>query len=709
MIYLIDDKKKRQEDFGWTEDRLKLYKNIQAIYSLKDLRARNSDIFQRGNLVIYHESFLDNTPIKGESVIKRGKLEEYAKENPDFYLSIFSGSKSSRFLEKNVAHLPVSIVYQNLDVLSDKVSEGDINLKYLLFGKNPEIEEELSSKLGFANKEIDLETAKIPISKNLFFRPARGYIQNAIEDAEVEILYNDVSDEKLSQKITDCLTNMEFDNIFIPICFGSVLSDFNGLRLATHIRCSKTPNQIKNIFIYSFVGIEYLFNHEYFNIIRTKCVQVIDHKKKAIQDAAKISSDRLTIEEVPKEIAKLKLDPPKNYEDSHSITNEWAIYKWSKTIGAPQNEELEKVFNTVRSNLFFKFLKTANSISDINVIAKEQLIIAKNDDPRILLIDDESNKGWYEIFAYLLGDLNGFYIDYIGDEFKSMGREEIINQSIHKIDNDDIDVVILDFRLNIEDFSQGNTQDVTSIQLLKKIKELNPGIQVIVFSATNKVWNLQALQKYGADGFIIKDVRDSMNQTIQNLIKNLNSCLKKAMWLKPFWIRTKSSIEYLETQRKNHVLDKDFVGAIRTYLELGFDSLVGEKSKFPYDTTFLYYFLILEASSKQLIDEDNPIKNNGKYKFQFRSNYNYLKYFNENTNERTADKLKVQGSRIPYNQKFLNLIDSANIKDVDPFELVRLRNSFNHPDLVKNRRIAVIKKEDAKQIFEVCVKLIKNL
>lgn len=37
------------------------------------------------------------------------------------------------------------------------------------------------------------------------------------------------------------------------------------------------------------------------------------------------------------------------------------------------------------------------------------------------------------------------------------------------------------------------------------IKKINPGIQVIIFSATNKVWNLQALQEAGADGFIIKE------------------------------------------------------------------------------------------------------------------------------------------------------------------------------------------------------------
>ena len=68
----------------------------------------------------------------------------------------------------------------------------------------------------------------------------------------------------------------------------------------------------------------------------------------------------------------------------------------------------------------------------------------------------------------------------------------------------DADIVILDFRLHEKD-SQSDINEITGLKILKKIKEHNPGIQVIVFSATNKVWNLEAIQKAGADGFIIKE------------------------------------------------------------------------------------------------------------------------------------------------------------------------------------------------------------
>jgi hypothetical protein len=65
--------------------------------------------------------------------------------------------------------------------------------------------------------------------------------------------------------------------------------------------------------------------------------------------------------------------------------------------------------------------------------------------------------------------------------------------------------------------------------------------------------------------------------------------------------------------------------------------------------------------------------------------------------------------RIPYNPKFHNLISYAGIEGIDPISIVDLRNKFNHPDLIENRRIAVIEKVHVKNIFEVCCKLLNNL
>lgn len=726
MIYLIDDKKTRQKDFGWTPDKFAQYDSyLIPLYNVDDVSNVGEDIYNEENIILYHESFLDFTSDRDKAVEQRNKLIEKASFITNLSVAFFSGSQSSRSLQKNIAHLPVAIVYQNLEVLIQRYSQQSGSLKNLLFGETPEIEEKLNEILAQANSEIETDAAVIS-GKNLFIRPNSRYIQNAIKGTTEKTIFIDVSDEKISEKMQEWLAEDEYDNIFIPLCFGQTLSDYNGLRLATHIRCTETANQLTRIFIYGFVGLDYLINHEYFNIFKTKNVELIGYGKKAFAESANTDFQALKQEEIPQEIAKLKLDPPLNYTDSHSIANEWAIHQWAKTIGCDETDEIEKIFQKVETNLYFKYLISINPISYVDKISPKDLKISFEGEPKVLLVDDEAEKGWKEVFAYIFNDVyqndkeKAIYQDTLEIDFKTINNDDLIPKSIQKIKDDDIDVVVLDFRLNPKDFIGSNPKDITSIQLLKKIKELNPGIQVIIFSATNKVWNLQALQDAGADGFIFKDSSDTIYQTIKSLIWQMESSIRKASWLKPFWSKTRSIIYHLDNQRKKHILDGNFTGAINTFLELGFASLSNDLNEFPYDSAFMYYFLILEALSKQLIDEENPHKTTytniyGEtkqgFKFQFRSSYNFLKDYegNEYMQIAVGGDLVSSNKRIPYNPKFHNLISHSGIEEINPISIVGLRNKFNHPDLIENRRVAIIEKEHVNMIFEVCFSLLNNL
>jgi CheY-like chemotaxis protein len=616
MIYLIDDKKNRQNEFGWNDDVFKEYVDIiRPIYSLDELELMSQMVFQEDNVILYHESFLDNTSKKTDALVKRQKLVKFAEENENFHVAIFSGSMSTRSLDDNIAHLPVSSVFKNLKVLIHQARQGTIDLKYLLFGTKPEIEEELLSMLTAANSGIDEAPAKANQKKTLFIRPNIGFIQNAIEGAEVEALFNDVSDEKLSQKVIEWLSKEEFDNIFVPICFGSVLSDFNGLRLATHIRCTNTPNRLTNIFIYSFVGIDYLFDDECFNILKTKNIRLIDHKKKAIQVAVTTPLEPLYIRDLPKELAKLKLDSPKNYEDSHSISNEWAIYQWAKTIGADENEELHKVFTTADSSLYFKYLRTVYPVSEISPFKKKQLQIEHDSAraPKVLLIDDESEKGWYEIFAYLLGDVNDISTDYLAEDFKKLTQQETINKSLKKINEEDIDIVILDFRLNPDDFATQKIDDISSYNLLSEIKKINPGIQVIIFSATNKVWNLQALQVAGADGFILKESpknsvdSEFTSNSIRAFIKTFQEATRR-LFLKDFY---KLLFQAKENLRACNYVDdtdfEDFLKDLKSHIKLIAQSgrQVDPNTSITFDVVFLNCFNFIEKFKHYYLKEQD--------------------------------------------------------------------------------------------------------
>jgi len=595
MIYLIDDKKDRQyKDFGWGDDKFAQYAGlIKPLYSIEEIAQIGENLYKEKNIILYHESFLDFTNDSKKALEQRKKLLNIAERKTDLSIAFFSGSQGSRSLDENIAHLPVSTLYQNLEILANQHKQGSIELKYLLFGRNPEIEEELYNILHQANRGIENKPVDI-IGENLFIRPITNFIQNAINGAIEGKLFNDVSDEKFSEKINEWLSETEFDNIFLPLCFGPTLSDYNGLRLATHIRCTPTKNQLKRIFIYGFVGLEYLVEHEYFNILKTKNVELVPYSKNAFEIHANKNFEPLKPEELSKEILKLKLDPPLNYDDSHSIANEWAIHQWAKTIGCDETDELAKVFQNVETNLYFKYLKTINPISELSIISPEKLKFKYEGKPKVLLIDDEADKGWYEIFAFLLGDLNGIYTDYLGIDFKKSSSEEIIEKSIDIIFKNNIDIVILDFRLNPSDFEKKSAEQITSVKLLKVIKERNPGVQVITFSATNKIWNFQALLESEVDGFVFKDSSENINQTISSLIGKIKLCSEKAFLLKPIYETFKTLIHnasVLSTAFKNNIVQN---------LSICFELLVKSFQVSKYrNYAYLQLFLIVEEFIKE--------------------------------------------------------------------------------------------------------------
>lgn len=714
MIYLIDDKKLRQEnDYGWDLEKLQKYEQIiQPIYDLDELSKRRKDIFKANNIILYHESFLDNTYLKHEALLKRSDLDVFSSKQNN-WVAYFSGSKNSRTIDGNIAHLPVSILYQNLEIFIQKCLQGDFQLNYLLFGENPSVEQELVEKLEISLNSTEEEpSAEIVSSNILFFRPAKLNITNPIEGVQEIILFNDVSDEKLSQKIIKELSVEKYDMIFLPLCFGPTLSDYNGLRLATHIRCSNTINNVSSIFIYSPTSIEELIRNKYFDILKTKNIELVDFKKKAFEIAANKSRNELTKEELPKEIKKVKLDPPKNYEDSHSIANEWAIYRWASALNA-NDEDIERITNKVQYNLFFKYLKTIFPVKDIAPIIESDLKIKHSGNPKILYIDDEADKGWFEIFCQIFYDENGFDFNYLDGELNSLTRDNIIKKSLETIESKSIDIVLLDFRLHPDDFRYKSIEEVSGLKLLKAIKELNPGIQVIIFSATNKIWNLQALEKAGADGFIIKESPENSidPEFTTGVVKGMIEIITERVelvFLKQFYenysILEKNLIPRKEYKKASNPLPKEFVDEVLKWFKLSIDILQnGNLNDSKRTSSFLFMFSVLENLANRVINVDNPILTENErggrkvYKFEYRGTEKRLKNFVEDKNNpgyyrKTNSILKCSRS-IPWHLKILNAIDHITEDRLTEDELshiIKKRNDFIHSNSTTGEKFIIV-------------------
>jgi len=155
-------------------------------------------------------------------------------------------------------------------------------------------------------------------------------------------------------------------NIFIPLSFGSILSDFLGLRLALHIRTSATMNQCSNIFLYGTESMESIIQNEFFLILRTKGVLLVDYNLFELQRFASTEDVILNNVDLKPELEKVHLKIPANLYDSHSVANIWGMYRLLEL------EEIDPI--TVKSivtqknkmnSIYFKWLLAKNKTDQL--------------------------------------------------------------------------------------------------------------------------------------------------------------------------------------------------------------------------------------------------------------------------------------------------------------------------------------------------------
>lgn len=643
MIYIIDEQINRQKEYSWTKEDFAQYDAVvKTIHRKEDF---SEDILiDKKNIILLHESFPDEE--NKEKIYQRNKEKAIS-------IGVFSGSKNERRKSENRIDLPADVFYKNLSVFLNKVKEGDLNIDYLLYGASPEREQQLLSELKKRNNEEDNLAPIASIHKNLLFLTSEDYIDNPFEDASEVTLYEDeemgdFSDSHLHTIVSEELNGDKYDNIFIPLCFGDSLSDYNGLRLTAHIRCTKTANQLSNIYIYGFVGYKDLLEYPCFNILKTKNVFLIDYSKKAIQEADKNTISPLKEDELTKEIQKLALIAPK---DNHTIANEWAIYRWVTTIGTGVRDEGIDIINrNIQQNLYFKYLQTIYPVVRNELSAVR---IEKDDEksPKILYIDDEAEKGWDEIFATLLCD--GSNLDYgcLEDDIKKLSKEEIIEISINEIKEKEIDIVILDFRLHNTDFSKEiPIEEVTSMEILKQIKEYNKGIQVLIFSATNKIWNLQALERLGADGFIIKEApENSINPNFtEETIANFKRIMERSIrmtFLKKAYNAVRKIKNEVETISNDNDLEKlKLKSEIEIQLDIAFECLRKAENKendYSYfNLSYISLYKIIEHINDFYTDEKGlSLRKDGKLIGSYDQENQNFKSIEKNRYPSTKDKI----------------------------------------------------------------------
>ncbi|SMP89940.1 hypothetical protein SAMN06314019_1133 [Epsilonproteobacteria bacterium SCGC AD-311-C15] len=510
-------------------------------------------------------------------------------------------------------------------------------------------------------------------------------------------------DEYISNSIISKLENKKFDIIYIKDNLSSNYLELYGLRVAYHIRLSQKLGHQKQ-----YVPIVILSDMDGYTLnklepmakivftknifLESNAVTTIDKYNKKLNEK---DIEQLTKNEFSNKFLELiTIEPPEN-SSSHSIANEWAIYKWSKELKLPQSDII-KVIAKLESQLYFKYLKAQNNIEDTIENKKTTFNYTKpNKDlvhffankSKILYIDDEWDKGWKDIFD--------FYFSSNLVQFKTLNDVIFLNHKYADIENEIIekvfeyrpDLIILDMRLVQDDHNERiKPEDISGIKLLNKIKstsadtQLNPGIQIIMLSASGRSDILEEANKNNKIlGYIKKDhIDDKTSDTNENILK-LKAFLKdgeQKFYLKKIW----------EIQSDILLRIKDRESLKEIGIEISIFQILNSNIENPYNFTIFTFTKCLEAISSLYINEHamkylDDHSDVGVYDYDKNAVYDYD---GEKWYKGTENRL--------HNILYEKLELKNNLAHKELCELINCRNYLAHPnerqphgcDLIKN-------------------------
>lgn len=444
-----------------------------------------------------------------------------------------------------------------------------------------------------------------------------SHLQDSFEDWQFK--YIDVTGGEMRNNpdnyITRLINDYTSDNVsflFIPTFLGIPVL-YNGVRFGMHWRLQnfdKGVGKIPIIFLGFEDEIELYKNCSYSGFINTPNVYYIQYNEASIKkflnsyknrDINKLSFNR--------SLKDYGITYPIAYEDYHSFANEWSILRWAEILGI-KNEKLDALKLKSGSSLYYKYLRARYPINQSNEILTYKI----KGEGRLLYIDDEWDKGWFIIFEQLFKPSN-LKLEVLKETYKNYEEKEIIEKCEYIIKNNLPDIILLDLRLSPNDFDSRKTpKELTGYKVLKIIKEINPGIQVIIFTASNKVWNLIELQNVGADGFTLKEspenefnVTSHEISTIDHFINTINDRLKYK-FEKGLFLKCKNIHDML--QKQDNVENPKYMKFIKSLrkqlsvIEVAISS-INLGRKITLDIAFLSFYNFLELFKKYYLKFDN--------------------------------------------------------------------------------------------------------
>ncbi|MDE7159430.1 MAG: hypothetical protein K2O24_01095 [Muribaculaceae bacterium] len=362
---------------------------------------------------------------------------------------------------------------------------------------------------------------------------------------------------------------------FVPVVFNTDNTfGYDGVSIALRILFKYIRNKAKGISIV-LLGMEaaeaFMRHYPYPNVLKIPGVSycLFNQQAVATHHVSTLRTDER--EQYLPYLVNLGINRPQSFKSTHSLTNEWCLYKWNSYMGFSDHTDTDNL-----NLLYLDYIKTIEDLNHVkskkienNEQLKTNLRELRSKSARILLVDD--NERWHTFFTEFFKGSN-ITFEAIGAGFKKRTVEEIKEIVAQKVDSFSPDVILLDFRLIEDKDAECSFNQISGNRILQELKGTvdNPGKsfgrQILIFTATSRIENILQLKENFADGFIIKENVEQYAskrvtaKSISKMMADISSAIERARFL----VALNKDLNLLDKIANEYIKESDLKVSILT-------------------------------------------------------------------------------------------------------------------------------------------------
>lgn len=434
---------------------------------------------------------------------------------------------------------------------------------------------------------------------------------------------------------TKVLNNKDIERIIIPLSLPTDAPVINtdGLLIALHIRLNYELDITKRL-----IPIIFLSNFPVSKIIEKNSFD-LDNNPQNLLFTKGVYFTSFDTDEIKTTIERAKPCHQEDYNRNvlnklnilrketsggHDIANAWGCFKLSQVVGVSDTIfKLDSISKHLKQ-LYAKYLICSNE--SYKKERRIDLIPLKCAGKKILFIDDKSDEGWAELMKNIFKGAGGNFVFINSAKYKTTDEPKLfkdfdgfINECRSQAGKE-WDLIIIDLRLNPEKEDIDNEiispTEFSGYKLIDEFLNENEGYQIIVSTASNKIWNINAALERGASSYYVKESPEfnysvsETNKHYQNFKTDVQKCFERS-YLRDIYKIWKSAAEVNKNQENALIKESN------SMLNIAWNLIKQEQLDFGY----LTLFQIIELYANQKYDyKDNSIELAGMKNFMIDEN-----------------------------------------------------------------------------------------